>query len=360
MTSGNLFYASDKAIRDALLQQKFTKADLKDIFLSRGILVSNETKRDVLANYFCCLNHDYFDHQTIASILGVGTRKEKTSITNVKNSINKETLEGVIHQIRDEQQKHGDIAEIKATHKGFEIKLKYSQVDYNKSEFRQVVDKEAIVSIETDDDGVAIRWPLNDYVEDVKEKILDLLSKTTKHNESLDIEELELTNIEGADSRTGFFTQLIELMDGLSLYDVTDVHVYHPKESKDDETDNLGVHISKASLKGEGVLSSSELTSLYRKGFYIWRIIWIAKKNSFDSDLYEFEAQFADAELCRKFSYMVRGVYKYKHGGEYNKGKTSMPINEENKFSRLIESAAQNSLNKIQGTVEDDVSDENN
>jgi len=59
-------------------------------------------------------------------------------------------------------------------------------------------------------------------------------------------------------------------MTGYTLKDVTDVYVYKPKltasfmaedDTSSDEPDD-GVHITRVSLKGEGVLISPELDSL--------------------------------------------------------------------------------------------------
>lgn len=348
MSSGNLLYASDKAIFDALNQHKFTNADLKQLFISRGILVSHETKRNDLATYFSRLNHDYYDHQEIASVLGVAHRKEKSSITSINNTFEAEAIENAALAVKKEQEKCGDIVETRSTNKGIEITLRYSEIDYNKSEFRQVIQKEAIVTIEADDNGIAIRWPLNDRSEEVKERFIDHLGNSDDFDDDLDIQEIELTNIETPKLRTDFFDHLIRHISDYKLYDVTDVYVYNPKESVDsDEEDEIGVHIAKASLKGEGVLNSQVLNDLYDEGFYIWKIIWTAKTNHTDSDIYEFEAQFSNPEECKNFSYLIRGMYKYKSFDEYNKGKTSISHLEEIKLSRKIESAAKASLKKI-------------
>lgn len=44
---------------------------------------------------------------------------------------------------------------------------------------------------------------------------------------------------------------------------------------------DLGCHISKASLKGRGVLESKELNNLLSHGFYITKIIWVSVVNGF-------------------------------------------------------------------------------
>jgi hypothetical protein len=133
-------------------------------------------------------------------------------------------------------------------------------------------------------------------------------------------------------------------MDGYLVHDVKDVFVYHPKESQKDDPEDIGVHISKATLKGENVLKSEELLSLYEKGFYIYRIVWVAKTESVTSHLYEFETQFSDAENCKIFSYIIKGIYKFKEDGGHVKSKKSISILKEPKLFKLIEQAAQKAL----------------
>lgn len=46
MKMGHLYSVSDKALFDALNNSKLTNQEIIDIFFSRGILVSKETKRN--------------------------------------------------------------------------------------------------------------------------------------------------------------------------------------------------------------------------------------------------------------------------------------------------------------------------
>ncbi len=125
---------------------------------------------------------------------------------------------------------------------------------------------------------------------------------------------------------------MIESIPNYNCIDVTDVYVTHPfleekkKETTDEDTDDeseeisvdLGCHISKASLKGRGVLESKELNDLLSQGFYITKIVWLSVVNGFvDSNKFEFEAQFFDTDNCKLFSYLVRGQYKYKSIDDY-------------------------------------------
>lgn len=151
---------------------------------------------------------------------------------------------------------------------------------------------------------------------------------------------------------------------------MTDAYVYHPKESPsadpdfdsdddDDEEVDFGVHISKASLKGEGVLQSEELHSLYTKGFYIWRIIWRCKDPAVGSDQIELEAQFAEPESCTEFSYIAKGFYKYKNQGIYSKNRTPLSYSAEKDLLQKLESRARETIREISQKATEEGNEEN-
>ncbi|MBW3139622.1 hypothetical protein KUV56_08845 [Ferrimonas balearica] len=343
--SGSLYSAGDKAIFDALNQSKVTKDDIKELFLRRGVITSTETKRKDLAENFSKLMHGYDDYQLLADILGSISRREKSTVVNINSAIELDDIEAAAHRLHDSISSFDASSSVSKTTEGLEVLINYQTTNFNKSEFRQVVEKEAVIYIEESDSGFSIRSPFNDAVEKFKGKLIDLIEEEVE--EELLVEEISLAHIPSPKDRTNFFVRLIDSLPSFKKHDVTDVFVFHPKETvSEDEGDSeqgdqQGIHISKASLKGEGVLLSDELRSLSEKGFYIWKIIWQAKRNSHvDSDIYEFEAQFSDPEEFCQFSYLVRGYYKYKGGGEFNKSRVQCSSHEEKALSKSIEKTA--------------------
>ncbi|MBL0649156.1 hypothetical protein [Aeromonas caviae] len=127
------------------------------------------------------------------------------------------------------------------------------------------------------------------------------------------------------------------------------VITYHPKPSDDDKekSGELGIHISRASLKGEGVLQSGELQELYERGYYISKIRWKFEEKLVGSDIYEIEAMFGEPETFESFSYVTRGKYKYKSQGEYNKNPSKLDAKEELEISRAVEKTAKKIINEI-------------
>ncbi|MFA0173443.1 hypothetical protein AB4424_26020, partial [Vibrio splendidus] len=75
-------------------------SELRDLFLSRGVIISTETKREELAREFSKYNHDYYDHQKIASAMGVVQRKEKTTTSDYATEVDKESLETTLNVLK--------------------------------------------------------------------------------------------------------------------------------------------------------------------------------------------------------------------------------------------------------------------
>ncbi|MFV9013714.1 hypothetical protein [Morganella morganii] len=344
---------TDKALYDALCQSRVTDNDMVDIFLSRGILVSKKTDRKKLAKNFSKLTHDYYLHQKIASIFGGFLRREKSTSLVVNNIIDKTLLVKAANELKEIVEDEDDHCFVISDKNVIKISITYLSTNFGKSDFNQVEKKTALFDLEMLDKGFSIRRPDNEQSENYNTQLLEIIETLVdKDNKvkgiipdtsALDIERIHLSNIEDAEKRTNFFKRLINGLDGYELDDVTDVFIYHPKPSVIEEEDGdseTGIHISKASLKGEGVLKSEELLSLYDRGFYIWKIRWRVKDKSKTPDLYDFEAQFSDPLEFKDFSYISRGMKKYKGDGKYNKNPTQLPDELEYKFKRIIEKTA--------------------
>ncbi|MCX9457451.1 hypothetical protein GOU96_17365 [Vibrio sp. R-1] len=345
----NIHSVTDKALYDALNQKQITTKEIQELFLSRGTLISKQTPRKELAKNYSRMNHDYYEHQKIASLLGGQSRAEKITCVRIETEIAKQDLIQAAEKLKSEIVKQDDYCQVLLDGERVLMNIRYLATDYGKSEFKQVVRKEALIEIEplNNSNGYSIRRPDNDILQGYESSLLESISliKKEKDDENLDliINEISLAHNTSADVRTRFFDKLIRSLDGYKLLDVTDAYVYHPKpetlEEEDGNTDT-GVHVSRASLKGEGVLKSEELSNLYDRGFYIWKIKWKVEEDTVDPDIFELEAQFGDPLNCTNFSYHVKGVRKYKGGGEYFSKPQKLTNIEARRFNRLIENTA--------------------
>lgn len=349
----NLHCVTDKALYDALNQSQISMGEMSDLFLDRGIVISKKTPRKDLAKNFSKFNHDYYDHQKIASYLGSGSRKERSTSKVIKSELSDDIILAAADELKANIEKENDLCQVYKSNGKIYLSITYLSTNYGRSDFKQVIKKEALIEIEHQQGSYILRRPDNEQVEDYEAKLLAGIEKEIHKNNNgdtppltvspLDIKEISMEDLSSPVMRTAFFTKLITSLEGFTLEDVTDAYVYHPKpERLEEENGNTetGVHVSRASLKGEGVLKSEELSSLYDRGFYIWKIKWTAKEKVPDPDIYEFEAQFSNQEEFKDFSYAAKSVKKYKSFGKYNKNFVSLTKSEENKFLKLIEKAA--------------------
>ncbi|MGM9489609.1 hypothetical protein [Ideonella sp. YS5] len=355
MRIGTIYSASDKSLYDALNQKTVTNADLRELFLSRGILVSKETSRKNLARHFSRLNHDYRDYEKLAKLFGSPSYREKMSSMRIPTAVPLTTFESSAHELKAELEQGGAIVKVYAA-KGtrLDIEIKYSKVHFNKSDFRQVVSRTAIISFQREGNEIVITAPHSDDVREWVETIKQTASE--KSGEKLELDEITLPPGLDPKVKSAFFTHLIKELPGYVLHDVSDVYVSKPKPptaAEDDEDDldegSPGIHISKASLRGQGVGQSDELKLLSAKGFYISRIVWTAKATAPDSDIFEFEAQFASPDDCTDFTYLPRGYYRCLEGHSYNQTRTGFSSEEEQRFGKVIETAARATLKKLPG-----------
>lgn len=347
----DIYSVTDKVLCDALNQSQVTQNELRELFLSRGIIISKKTSKKVLSKNFSKFTHDYYDHQKIASMLGSEPRRERVTSKEIYNMPDKGTILSAAEDFKQILIEKKDLCHVIADKSGVvKIYVTYMSTNFSKSDFKQVVKKQALIELEPQDEGYVIRRPDNEQTESYEKQFLDLIERlsTDKAIEEgssisdaqLDIKSVSLENIDDPQYRTDFFTRLITEMEGYELDDVTDAYVYHPKPDGSDGDGSNGIHVDKASLKGQGVLKSEEINSLYDRGFYICRIKWRVIDKSADKNIYEFEAQFDDADSFSGFSYISRGEKKYKGDGKYNK--TFSPLRDEKEllFNRLIEKTA--------------------
>ena len=101
MRMGSLYFASDKAIFDALTQRSLTSAELRKVFLSRGIVISNESDKKFLANRFSALFHDYYDYRNLSLLVGGRDSREKTTNVVVTTAVTKDQLTDALTSVKD-------------------------------------------------------------------------------------------------------------------------------------------------------------------------------------------------------------------------------------------------------------------
>jgi hypothetical protein len=277
--------------------------------------------------------------------------------------------EAAAHKLADIIGEEGNLATVvRKNDEPLKIEITYRKFRFDKNEFRQIVTKKAEILFEENGGQVLISGPQNEDVNGWLQNLIAYVQEVV--DDPLQIDEVSLEKEISPKIRTSFFTDLIKSIKGFSFFDVSDVYLHQPKGEQDDikdlvSEDNFGeeeapeeesegestpdVHISRAALRGQGVLMSKQTSDLLDQGFYIARIVWTAKNNSFDSDLYEFEAQFSEPDTCTMFSYVAKGFYSYSGSGEYSSARSQFTKLEDVRLGRLIEEAAHGVIKKLRG-----------
>ncbi|MDH1471830.1 hypothetical protein ACE02D_01965 [Shewanella bicestrii] len=341
MKNNYLYSVTDKALYDALNQYKITSNHIVDMFLKRGVIVSKQTNKKVLARNFCRYHHDYYDHQVIAEHLGIHPRKEKITSSFIESNSSKDDFWNAAEILKESIIADNDQCNVYIDSDKIIIDITYSSLHYDKSEFNQVVKKNANIEIvKSKDNSYIIRRPDNDQFDDYVSQIVEEIGKNGK----IEKKEVSLFSVPDHNLRSKFFIDFVSILNDYKLRDVSDVFVFNPNSVDVDDIndfDNYDIpEIKRVSLKGKSVLDSQELKDLFDKGFYIWRIRWTVEERLADPDIFEFEAQFSDIVHCCGLSYISKGYWKYKGNGEYNKGKSQLDNNQNSKFITLFENAA--------------------
>lgn len=352
MKVGTIYSASDKALYDALNQRNVTNADLRQLFLTRGILISKDSSRKHVAKHFARLFHDYSDYQKLANLFGGAMRRDKIATVRIATEASLVDFQNAAADLKAELEDGGAVVRV-STAKGtrLDVEVQYSKVHFNQSEFRQVSTRTETISIFFENGGFVIHSPNSDDAKIWMDEMAKIVQEKT--GKAVNFDEIRLPKSMDTKAKTAFFTRLIRNIQGFRLKDVSDVYVTKPKDWESDEEPPAGnpeIRIDKASLRGQGVLESDELKLLEKRGFYVSRIIWTGVPEGVpDPDIYEFEAQFSQPNECSDFTYLPRGFYRCLGPGSYNATRSNFSSEEEMKYGQMIEAAARETFNKLPG-----------
>lgn len=342
-----MYYASDKNVFDALIQHRVDTPTLATLFERRNMIVSKKTPRDDLAEYFSRLPHDYYDHKIISEKLGILPRRERTTSMDLVGTIDPEELKFAIEGIKKEIVANGDIAHITRSGNDFALKIQYSLIDYKKTEFAQQQIKDGTIEFIKTPEGYLINNAQNEFMNAVRDEIVAKVD--TLVPDEIERITVNLYDVIEPKMRTRFFIELSTSLEGFNRRDVSDVYVYKPKlSSENDElaSDEHETHIEKVLLKGNGVTRSSLLLDLVDDdSFYIFKMCWTAQRTLGNGDVFSIEVLFADPKNCTNFSILIKSVYPYIDG---KPGKKRSPLKSEiDSMSRLIEKTARNQMQKL-------------
>jgi hypothetical protein len=263
--------------------------------------------------------------------LKVHHKKENISSCTISNenekAITREDINQVLSKVRSNINIEDEaISVVRSNENSSSIEIKYKSYDLTKPEIKQIETKTALIELNmTNDGGITIRAPANEFSDKVVEKIKSSIVKEVGNE--IKVKEIDLSSIVDSSLVTKFFDYLINNIDGFDFDDVTNVKLFHPTDKTDEDDDLVTSSIKKAMLHGKGVLSSIELKSLFNRGFHVSNIQWTSKENFEKGDVYSFEASLKYPEEKRGFTYQVRSVFRYSDNTGDNKKSSSKVSN---------------------------------
>lgn len=344
----SIYCATDKNVYDALHNKRISDNALLNYLLNRGIIASPKASRESLISQIAMLPFDYRNHLDISTRLESHSIKDNLTNTRLVGDMSVDDIESAATLFKKNICDPGDHCDVSRKNDVVKIEIRYTEIDFSKTELAQRSNKVSYIEISKDEggDGFLVRYSDTEKAENACSKIIDAISK----GQEKEVQEfsISLRLLEDPEARTYFFDQLCRYMDGYKLDDVTGVDVHRSKLVKDDADVDVDHYIDKAKLKGKGVLNSKEFDQLTSMGFYTYYLAWtVIPQNGID-DKVEFEAKFKDPEQCERFTYAVKGIYR-KNGASYNKThKPPSPIDKKS-YLKLLE----NSSNKAyQATME--------
>jgi hypothetical protein len=345
----SLYFATDKNIFDALNNRKVDVATVRGMFEERNIIVSSKTSRVELAKYFARLNHDFIDHQRIATRLGIVARRERATAMEVIGIEDADVLEGALNDLKEQQERLGDVVQISRDAQNIAVTIQYDIIDYGKSEFSQVQRRDGTIEFLKSPEGYTIRSTQNDYISGVRDTLLAAIEKAM--SASLKRRVVSLSDILEAQLRSKFFDRLMNELIGFKRVDVQVVYVYKPRPGDDEEDDTaetadeeIETHVEKITFRGNGVSRSEMLHQVTRDGYYIFKAVWtLSEVMSAGTVVYEVEAGFEDPKDCTGFYFIVTGVYPVEKG-VVGKKKRAPARSEVDLVSRVVERGSQTIL----------------
>ena len=350
------YYASDKNVFDALNQSKVDQDTVQAMFRRRNIVCSKQTSRLELANFFSRLTHDSLDHQDLSRRLGVNRRHERVTALDLKGQISEDSIARAVEAIRQTVLAEGDALHVATSGSSTTLSVRYTEVDFRRSEFSQVQNREGYIELIRENGELVIRSTQASHVEAVRDQLVHEMESDA--NVKLERSEVSLFHHKDHGTRSKFFYDLITGLDGYVHRDVTDVFVYKAKPSRNDEEDTLldeegESHVEKVFLRGKGVSRSDLLRELIQeKAYYIVKIGWIATERLGQGFGFDIEAMFADPVNCTGFSYILHGVHELDDNGRMMKQRRSPTTSEMDLVARSIEARARNLLKVLDAPKE--------
>ncbi|MGB4118285.1 MAG: hypothetical protein WBK51_17215 [Polaromonas sp.] len=342
------YYASDRSIFDALNQSKVDADTIQKLFERRNIVCSKRTPRSDLSRYFSRLTHDQIDHQDISRRLGISARRERITSVDLQAELTKDQITCAIEGLAATLKIGGDVVQISIDGGTTSLLVQYSEIDYKRSEFSQVQQRDGHIELVKSGDQYVLRNTQSEYMNAVRDELVKHLENESEKPITRTV--VSFFEIQSPSVRSKFFYDLMSELPGYVRRDVTDVFVYKARAEATDEDDEASKesHIERILMRGNGVMQSKLLNDLLtEKRYHISKVGWVATELQGKGYGFDIEAAFNDPKDCTGFSYLLRGVHELDDSGKLNKARRSPLPGEVDVISRAIENKARELMAKI-------------
>lgn len=313
---GNLFYKNDKNILDALVQQTPGKKSIQNHLKDRGILLSVEDDKEDIAHYIAPWFTSFFDQKYIVDERSGGSSAKRFSNTELLVEYDKETLQDILTEIKQDSSLGLNI-NITSHENTIVAKEAYVKPDFSKNVLSQNQPKTAEIEIiKTNENTILIRTNNDEQARKISSALKNKIREKNKDNYEEFL--ISFASITDPDTRTQFFQDLINNIEGYKTTDMKSVYVSKSDLKNDNEVDEEKLSfIKKVMLNGGSVHQSKELTTLLEAGFYITRIEWTMESISSTGDKIDLYAEFRDTTNCSDFIYALQHVYQRKRDNDF-------------------------------------------
>lgn len=348
------YYADDKDLHDVLSSPKIPLKRLLNLARRRGIFLSEESPREEIVNYMSRLPFGWNQLQETMVEIEREDREEKLTTSKVTANANLERFREAAEQLKDTRgEQLSENYKITETKDGrLEVRVEYSEPDFLKNRLIQRRQREVVLEVQKmGNNEFEVRSTQNERTETILNEIIASLAPPDAKDKPVR-KTIELNGITNHTHRTQFFVNLMGGMEGFRLREVRDLRVDRiVRESDDDEdaeatadTDELKALVRKVALSGENILISPQYQQLAKDGFFISRSVWTSIETTGEGRIFEFEAEFKDAQNASNFAYQIRGVYQRNNDGEILQTRSEIADNEKSQLKARLEAAAYHSV----------------
>ena len=369
-----LYCATDNEMYSSLMSapQHFNLSELREMGLQRGIVYSKDDDREYIIDQLSTQSFSYDQMRAIQEHFEYRGRGEKSTVVRINHPFSVKELQQATEGYRSSLQSGEKIFTHADGPSAYDVELQYIETDFSLVRLRQRQKRDAKIHFEIEGDTTVVTFPSNTRAFEAVSRLRNSLS-TAKKIDPL-VEQIVLSGLPNAGSRTKFFVDLMTGVPNFVLLDVVRVRVEQAakddktlldaeydeeaNEHPDEEEEMLSL-VRAVALNGENLLQSRVYQDLRKRGYFITSVRWKAKLTVDPYSLVEFDAAFEDVAAGGRFRFSVLGWFPATKTGVFRKVIAPLPDSRRKEFLAAVDKrsielyrAAKAAGNEVQGKSE--------